>query len=293
MSSDINTLANDIASIEAELGVAPSGIYSTIRTRLDILESRINNPLDPSPNAENPFFIGNDGVSLSAGIGEPTEDRVSGSLYLRQDGYHKELYSRQNNLWILISDAVGLQGPAGPKGDDGSQGSIGSQGATGPSGATGSQGADGAAGPTGPSGSTGSQGATGATGPIGPSGATGTTGATGPQGATGSTGSSGSPIIDVLISNDGPGDSSVVIGSGASSENTNTGECTVTFTVPFSDALYKPMVTAEDLASGGAGVCGAWIIGRTSTTITIGTWKSLAGSTFQADGVGFNLSIIL
>lgn len=100
----INALIDAVESIEHELGITPSGVYSDVRVRLDILEARINNPFAPGPNVENPFFIGNDGVSISTGDGYPTENRVPGSLYLRKDGYNNEgLYARRPDAaWHLI-----------------------------------------------------------------------------------------------------------------------------------------------------------------------------------------------
>lgn len=99
----IDDLKNTIEAIGTELGVNPSGVYPSTRIRLDILEARINNPLVPAPNVENPFFIGNDGVTISTGLGTPTEDRIDGSLYLRQDGYvYEGLYSRRDGYWKRI-----------------------------------------------------------------------------------------------------------------------------------------------------------------------------------------------
>lgn len=100
----INSLIDAVESIEHELGITPSGVYSDVRVRLDILEARINNPFAPAPSVENPFFIGNDGVSISTGDGYPTENRLSGSLYLRKDGYNNEgLYAtRPDGYWHLI-----------------------------------------------------------------------------------------------------------------------------------------------------------------------------------------------
>jgi len=77
------------------------------------------------------------------------------------------------------------QGPAGPQGPAGAQGSQGPQGATGPQGPAGSAGPQGATGPQGPQGDTGPQGPAGATGAQGPQGPTGATGPQGPQGPTG------------------------------------------------------------------------------------------------------------
>jgi hypothetical protein len=96
------TVDDDISEIEQELGTNPSGVYDTVRARLDILEARINNPLAPSPDVENPFIIGGTGVTISTGTGYPTEDRVDGSIYLRQDGYG--IYSRINGQWDSIQN---------------------------------------------------------------------------------------------------------------------------------------------------------------------------------------------
>jgi hypothetical protein len=100
----INALIEAVEAIERELGITPSGVYSDVRVRIDILEARINNPLAPAPNVENPFFIGDDGVSISTGDGYPTENRVPGSLYLRKDGYGNEgLYARRpDGYWHQV-----------------------------------------------------------------------------------------------------------------------------------------------------------------------------------------------
>jgi hypothetical protein len=95
---------------------------------------------------------------------------------------------------LLINNSVlgvtGPQGPTGSQGTQGPQGSTGSTGATGPQGPTGSTGATGPQGPTGSTGATGPQGV-GATGPQGPQGLQGATGPQGPQGPQGATGPQG------------------------------------------------------------------------------------------------------
>src|SRR5208282_1838821 len=99
-------------AIIAELGPNPQGIYASVRTRLDVLEARINNPYAPSPNVNNPFFIGgspDSGVSIQVGIGDPNvilaNPPVFGSLFLREDGSDAEgLYSyRPDGLWYPVS----------------------------------------------------------------------------------------------------------------------------------------------------------------------------------------------
>ena len=103
--------ANIVATeaIEIELGVVPSGVYADVRTRLDILESRINNPLVPAPNVLNPFFISGTGVTIQTGSLDPNNLALpppsAGSLFLRQDGYSAQgmyIY-RLDGYWHQIS----------------------------------------------------------------------------------------------------------------------------------------------------------------------------------------------
>lgn len=94
-------------AIETELGILPAGVYSSVRTRLDILEARINNPFAPSPDVTNPFFIGTSGVSIQDGYGDPNVRGIlgtPGSLFLRIDGYNIQgLYSfRDDGAWHQI-----------------------------------------------------------------------------------------------------------------------------------------------------------------------------------------------
>ena len=58
------------------MGIKPSGAYQNTRARLDILEARINNPFAPAPNVTNPFYIGNSGVSIQDGYGDPAVDNI-------------------------------------------------------------------------------------------------------------------------------------------------------------------------------------------------------------------------
>jgi hypothetical protein len=108
----INALQSATLSIEKELGVTPKGIYSDVRTRLDILESRININTDgyyiPDGYVNSPLFLVNSfyplTVTISAGDGFPTEDRLDGSLYLRRDGYvNQGLYARRGGVWKEIT----------------------------------------------------------------------------------------------------------------------------------------------------------------------------------------------
>ena len=105
----ILALIDQVNDIEVELGLNPGGVYSDVRVRLDILESRINNPFSPSPNVPNPFTIGNDGITISTGAGFPTEDRLPGSLYLRTDGYVDEgVYARRpDGYWHQVAGGGG------------------------------------------------------------------------------------------------------------------------------------------------------------------------------------------
>lgn len=103
----INDLVAAVIAVENELGILPSGVYASVRTRLDILEARINDPLAPAPNTLNPFFIGNTGVSVQTQIGDPNILNIlaiPGSLYLRQDGYNNQgLYTfRDDGYWHQI-----------------------------------------------------------------------------------------------------------------------------------------------------------------------------------------------
>lgn len=100
----VNNLEVEVAEIQDNLGTNPGGAYANTRVRLDILENRINNPLVPSPTVDNPFIIGNDGVTISTGTGLPTESRVDGSLFIRQDGYTVQgLYARRDGYWKQVN----------------------------------------------------------------------------------------------------------------------------------------------------------------------------------------------
>lgn len=104
-SDAINALVDAVEAIERELGVTPSAVYQNVRARLDILEGRINNPYAPSPNVDNPFFIGTSGVTLTVGSGTPTLSAQAGSIYLRDDGYFNQiLYTRGSDAaWHLLT----------------------------------------------------------------------------------------------------------------------------------------------------------------------------------------------
>src|SRR5271168_1226695 len=77
----INALRSAVFAIETELGILPSGVYPSVRTRSDILEARINALPVPSPSFGNPYIFSSTGISISSGVGYPTENRVDGSLY--------------------------------------------------------------------------------------------------------------------------------------------------------------------------------------------------------------------
>lgn len=100
----------------------------------------------------------------------------------------------------LLTIDVGITGPTGPQGGQGTpgitgatgpQGNQGSPGVTGVTGPQGPQGSPGVTGATGPEGQQGSPGATGIQGPQGSPGVTGVTGPTGPQGQQGIDGVTG------------------------------------------------------------------------------------------------------
>lgn len=111
----INDLITAVIAIETELGSLPAGDYASVRTRLDILEARINNPNAPAPNVNNPFYIGGSpisGVSIRDGYGDPNIAGISavpGSLYLREDGYITQgLYLfRPDGNWYPVEIADG------------------------------------------------------------------------------------------------------------------------------------------------------------------------------------------
>ena len=214
----INKILEAIQSIQQNIGVTPGGVYSDARVRLDVLEARINNPLVPYPTVDNPFIIGNSGISISTGSGPPTENLLDGSLYLRQDGSSEQgLYARRNGAWVRI----GIQSAAGSwiasgdlAGDDLSQLVIGLYGrplasdspeegdaliwdgnkwkpsseGVGLQGSQGYQGSQGVQGYQGPIGVQGYQGDLGLQGEQGLQGNTGVQGSLGPQGYQGSPG---------------------------------------------------------------------------------------------------------
>lgn len=108
----ITALRSAVFAIEIEMGITPSGIYQDVRTRLDILESRLQFGVSPQiPNdgyVKSPLYIWNVPqnitLSISDGSGAPTENRLDGSLYMRGgDGYaNNQLYVRLNNQWYPI-----------------------------------------------------------------------------------------------------------------------------------------------------------------------------------------------
>jgi hypothetical protein len=107
----ITALRSAVFAIEFELGITPSGIYPDVRTRLDILESRINFSVPPGFINQgyivSPLILWNTvtgpALTISDGYGAPTENRLSGSLYMRGDGYaNNQLYVRLNGSWFPI-----------------------------------------------------------------------------------------------------------------------------------------------------------------------------------------------
>lgn len=107
----ISALRDATFAIEKELGITPSGVYSDVRARFDILEARINSPISPvqlsDGYANSPFFLVNTPqsvtLSISDGYGVPTENRLNGSIYLRSDGYaNNDFYIRRGGVWLPI-----------------------------------------------------------------------------------------------------------------------------------------------------------------------------------------------
>lgn len=111
--TSINATIDAIEAIEQELGLVPAGVYADVRTRLDILEARINNPFSPAPNVNNPFFISTTGVTIQAGYGDPSITLVPaspGSLFLRQDGYaNQSLYQFEyDGYWHNVGQLLAV-----------------------------------------------------------------------------------------------------------------------------------------------------------------------------------------
>src|SRR5258706_8023505 len=108
----ITALRSAVFAIETELGVTPSGIYPDVRTRLDILEARIQFGISPQiPNdgyVKSPLYIWNVPqsviLSISDGYGATTENRLDGSVYMRGgDGYaNNQLYVRLSGNWYPV-----------------------------------------------------------------------------------------------------------------------------------------------------------------------------------------------
>ena len=106
----INTNTGAIEAIETELGVLPSSSYPDVRTRLDVLESRINNPCVPTGGDY--ISIGGTPVTIIAGVGNPNVTMVSanpGSMYLREDGYgSQDVYTKgSDGYWYQVGAGSG------------------------------------------------------------------------------------------------------------------------------------------------------------------------------------------
>jgi len=115
----INALREAAFAIEKELGIVPSGVYSDVRARFDILEARINSPASgiilSDGYTNSPFFIVNTPsavtLSISDGYGVPTENRIDGSLFMRADGYaNHELYIRRSGAWYPMQSDLWVAG---------------------------------------------------------------------------------------------------------------------------------------------------------------------------------------
>jgi hypothetical protein len=184
----VNRLRDALLAVENELGTNPSSTYSSVKDRLDALETtlaqfkEIELEQDLGGTIQAPFVVGWQGRPLSDSV--PT----FGNVYVWAGNEWSPTFPTSN----ASQGSPGPQGPTGPAGIDGV---TGPQGATG-QGIQGSPGLAGSPGPTGPqgiTGVTGPQGATGPTGPQGPTGTIGPQGPTGPQGITGPTGLQGVP----------------------------------------------------------------------------------------------------
>jgi hypothetical protein len=106
----INGNLGAIEAIETELGPLPSSSYPDVRTRLDVLESRINNPCVPTGGDY--ISIGGTSVTITAGTGDPNVNHVSaypGSVYLREDGTNDQTMYGMNTdgYWYVVGAAAG------------------------------------------------------------------------------------------------------------------------------------------------------------------------------------------
>jgi len=115
----ITALREATFAIEKELGIVPSGVYSDVRARFDILEARINSPASgivlSDGYTNSPFFIVNSlqavTLSISDGYGIPTENRINGSIFMRADGYaNNELYVRRIGAWFPVQSDLWVAG---------------------------------------------------------------------------------------------------------------------------------------------------------------------------------------
>lgn len=115
--ADVETLTEEVDEIKAELGNQPQGIYSNVRVRLDVLETRLGQSPNPIPGPinliNNPVMFGSGnpdgyGVTIEAGDGAPSGSANPGSLYLRTDGYNA-LYSYRDgyDAWVLVTSTGG------------------------------------------------------------------------------------------------------------------------------------------------------------------------------------------
>jgi len=108
----IMALRSAVFAIEQELGIVPAGVYSDVRSRLDILENRIIGAISPQilndGYVSSPFIIVNPSaaitLTISSGYGTPTENRLDGSIYMRGgDGtLNNQLYIRIGGVWSPI-----------------------------------------------------------------------------------------------------------------------------------------------------------------------------------------------
>ena len=98
---EIAEIQANIIDIKYNLGINPGSPYLDIRTRLDILESRISQSSSIVPN---PFNISNTNITISGGIGEPLQNANDGSLYLREDS-SENIYIHQNGSWISLNSS--------------------------------------------------------------------------------------------------------------------------------------------------------------------------------------------
>lgn len=105
----INALREATLAIETELGISPSGVYSDTRSRLDILETRINYAIDPPVLSENLPIVN---FSSIVDLSEPGRAYYNGEnnnvFILGLDGYSGFLPNINREYFIPAGMATSI-----------------------------------------------------------------------------------------------------------------------------------------------------------------------------------------